>query len=102
MSRLLRPLFLAACALLLVQETALGSILVGFECEESCPDDVTDGRCAPTCLTCACVAHAEARVVVTPVPVRTLEPAVTIEPRPKLSPLDAPPADVFHVPRLRA
>jgi hypothetical protein len=42
----------------LIQETNLGSLFLGAECLETCPDDTTPGRCSPICTACSCGTHA--------------------------------------------
>ena len=95
----LRRLLLALCAVVLMQETALGSLFVGAECFESCPDDTTPGHCPPTCATCGCGSHLNP---VTPRPVRVASPASS-ECRPSceaaLPPADSHVADILHVPK---
>lgn len=40
-----------------MQETNLGSLIVGAECFEKCADDLIPGHCSPSCVTCTCGAH---------------------------------------------
>lgn len=54
----LRRLLVTLCAVVLIQETNLGSLIVGAECLEKCADDVSPGHCSPICATCACGTHA--------------------------------------------
>jgi hypothetical protein len=54
----LRRLLVALCAVVLMQETSLGSLIVGAACIEKCADDVRPGHCSPICATCACGTHA--------------------------------------------
>ncbi len=94
-----RRLLLALCAVVLMQETNLGSLLVGAACFESCPDDTTPGHCPPTCATCGCGSHLSP---VTPRPVRVASPASS-ECRPtcvaSLPPADSHLPDILHVPK---
>lgn len=41
-----------------MQETNLGSLIVGAECFEKCADDIAPGHCSPSCATCTCGSHA--------------------------------------------
>lgn len=50
----LRRIFFLFFAVFLVQETSLGSLFLGAECVETCPDDTSPGHCPPTCATCSC------------------------------------------------
>jgi hypothetical protein len=54
----LRRLLVLLCAFVLLQETNLGSLIVGAECFEKCADDITPGHCSPICATCTCGTHA--------------------------------------------
>ena len=54
----LRRLLVTLCAVVLMQETSLGSLIVGAECFEKCADDVSPGHCSPICVTCTCGTHA--------------------------------------------
>lgn len=54
----LRRLLVLLCAAVLIQETNLGSLVVGAECLEKCADDIAPGHCSPICATCACGTHA--------------------------------------------
>lgn len=94
-----RRLLLAICAVVLIQETDLGSLFLGAECFESCPDDTTQGHCPPTCVTCSCGSSVSS---VAPTPVRIASPAS----RPSRPGFEAalPPADshlpeILHVPK---
>ncbi|MCC6129126.1 MAG: hypothetical protein IT186_04295 [Acidobacteria bacterium] len=53
----LRRLLFLVFAVFLIQETNLGSLLLGAECVETCPDDTSPGHCPPTCATCSCGTH---------------------------------------------
>ena len=53
----LRRLLFLVFAVFLIQETNLGSLFLGAECVETCPDDTSPGHCPPTCATCACGTH---------------------------------------------
>lgn len=95
----LRRLLLALCAVVLMQETDLGSLLVGAECFESCPDDTTPGHCPPTCATCGCGGSVSS---VAPAPARIASPAAR-EWRPAgeaaLPPADSHLPKILHVPK---
>lgn len=53
----LRRLLFLVFAVFLIQETNLGSLYLGAECVETCPDDTSPGHCPPTCATCSCGTH---------------------------------------------
>jgi hypothetical protein len=55
----LRRVFVLLCAVILIQETNLGSLIVGTACFEKCEDDVSPGHCSPICATCTCGTHAK-------------------------------------------
>jgi hypothetical protein len=44
--------------MVLSQESNLGSLFLGAECIETCPDDTAPGHCSPICATCSCGTHA--------------------------------------------
>lgn len=50
----LRRLLVLLCAAALIQESNLGSLIVGAECLEKCADDIAPGHCSPVCATCRC------------------------------------------------
>jgi hypothetical protein len=54
----LRRLLVVLCALVLIQETSLGSLVVGAACLEKCANDVAPRQCSPICATCTCGTHA--------------------------------------------
>jgi hypothetical protein len=54
----LRRVLVLLCAVFLLQETNLGSLIVGAACPEKCADDVVPGHCSPICAACACGTHA--------------------------------------------
>ena len=96
---MLRRLFVVLCALVLIQETNLGSLAVGAGCPEKCADDVAPGHCSPICATCACGSHAS-----------PISPRVTRQSAPAASKshdlVEAAPAtgdlylsDILHVPK---
>jgi hypothetical protein len=69
----LRRILVLLCATALMQETNLGSLLLGAECIETCPDDTSSGHCSPICATCSCGTHANPvtpRATRIPAPVR--------------------------------
>lgn len=87
--------------MVLVQETSLGSLILGAECFETCPDDTTPGHCSPICATCSCGSHANP---VTPQATRLPAPA-TYDGRQladaAISPSDIHLPEILHVPKLR-
>lgn len=95
----LRRLLVALCAVVLIQETNLGSLIVGAECFEKCADDVSPGHCSPICATCTCGTHANP---VSPRITRLLAPAVAeshklVEAALTAGDLHLP--DILHVPK---
>lgn len=95
----LRRAFFLVFAILLIQETALGSLLVGAECYESCASDTSPGHCPPTCATCGCTTHANP---VPPSAVRLSSPEarkVRETLRATSSPADGHADDILHVPK---
>lgn len=93
-----RALFLVF-AIFLIQETDLGSLLLGAECYESCATDTSPGHCPPTCATCSCTTHANP---VPPSAVRLSSPEareVRETLRATASPSDAHAGDIRHVPK---
>jgi hypothetical protein len=84
----------------LLQETNLGSLIVGAECLEQCADDVAPGHCSPACATCACGTHANP---VSPKVTRLSAPAASTsrgftEAASVVGDLHLP--DILHVPKL--
>ena len=68
---MLRRVLVLACAVVLLQETNLGSLIVGAACLETCSDDDAPGHCSPVCATCGCGTHANpvsARITRLPAP----------------------------------
>jgi hypothetical protein len=95
----LRRLFFFVFALFLVQETSLGSLFLGAECVETCPDDTTPGHCPPTCATCSCGTHVNP---VSPDATRLAVPSPR-ECRPSFeataAPADRHVGEILHVPK---
>lgn len=50
----LRRVLVVLFSFFLLQETNLGSLIVGAECLERCADDVAPGHCSPICSACTC------------------------------------------------
>jgi len=87
------------CAVVLMQETNLGSLLLGAECLETCPSDTAPGHCSPACASCSCGTHANP---VAPRPTRLPAPASLDGPRRAempLAPSDGHLSDIRHVPK---
>jgi hypothetical protein len=89
---------LLAGAVLVSQVAFLVTIAFGAPCVEGCPDDGTDERCPPLCLTCPC----------SPRPVSMGRAAATVRPPTRaevvvasvtLTPREPAPAEIFHVPK---
>jgi len=87
------------CAVVLMQETNLGSLLIGAECFETCSSDTAPGHCSPVCASCSCGTHAN------PVtPRRTPLPAPASLDRPlrtetAIATSDSHLSDILHVPK---
>lgn len=95
----LRRALVLLCAVVLIQESNLGSLAVGADCLEKCADDIAPGHCSPICATCACGTHASpiaSRVTRLPVPA-LLESRKFAEAA--LSPGDLHLPDILHVPK---
>ena len=95
----LRRALVLLCAVVLIQETNLGSLIVGAECFEKCADDVSPGHCSPSCATCTCGTHANP---VSPRLTRLPAPATSksrgfAEAAPASGDLHLP--DILHVPK---
>lgn len=95
----LRRLLVMLCAAVLIQESNLGSLILGAECFETCPDDATPGHCSPICATCSCGTHANP---VTPQATQLPAPA-TFDARQladaSVSPRDLHLPEILHVPK---
>lgn len=95
----LRRLLLVLCSVVLLQETNLGSLLIGAECFETCPEDTSPGHCTPICATCACGTHASP---LSPRPVKVAAPVSRVS-RPfceaVVPPADCAVEDILHVPK---
>ena len=97
--RFARILVAVLCAMVVAQQTNLGSLAFGDECRDGCPDGGESHRCPLNCASCACVGHG------TPVSLTLFTPAIV---RPAVDRLrcDEPkriaeprPDAIFHVPR---
>lgn len=95
----LRRVLILLCAAALIQETNLGSLVVGADCLEKCADDIAPGHCSPVCATCTCGTQAN-----------PIAPCVTHLPAPAalegcdvaeaaLSPGNMHLPDILHVPK---
>lgn len=95
----LRRFLVLLCAVVLIQETNLGSLFVGAECLETCPDDTTPGHCSPVCASCSCGTRV---ISVTPQLTRLPAPA-SFDGRPfadaAVSLGDTHLSDILHVPK---
>ena len=49
-----KRVFVVLFSFFLLQETNLGSLIVGAACLERCANDVAPGHCSPICSACAC------------------------------------------------
>lgn len=99
MRRILRIAVLAAVAVLAVLETPSGSLVFGFECRESCPDDIADGRCPPACTSCVCVPHGRAVTLAAGLAVADVTPVAGIDGLAVTPPVEPRAVDIPHVPR---
>lgn len=97
--RLFQVGFVTACALFIVQETGVGSLLFGVDCVETCPDELSDGRCSPACTACSCTSHGRVVALATAGMSSDTDCAgPAAEPRETL-PVAPPPVEIFHVPK---
>jgi hypothetical protein len=55
--RLARIFFVGFFVTMVAQQTNLGSLLFGDECQDNCPDSSGSHRCPLSCTSCACVGH---------------------------------------------
>ena len=89
---------LLALSLLVLGISVLSTAPLG-SCEEGCPDDDSEGRCAPFCAECSCCPH-PGPLMVRPAP---LSPAPTpaVEIAERAAPTPKPPhsPEIFHVPK---
>ncbi len=95
----LRTLLVLLCTAALIQESDLGSLIVGAECLEMCADDIAPGHCSPVCATCTCGTQASPmapRVACLSTPA-ALESCDVAEA--SLSPGDMHLPDILHVPK---
>jgi hypothetical protein len=95
----LRRALVLLCAAILMQATNLGSLVLGTECFETCPDDTAAGLCSPICTTCSCGTHANP---VTPHATRIPPPASFDGyqlAEAAASPSDTHRSDILHVPK---
>jgi hypothetical protein len=94
-----RILLVGFCVTMVAQQTNLGSLLFGDECQDDCPDNGTSNRCPLSCTSCACVGHGTPVSFECPVPF-TVRPVVMRVQRdePKRLP-DPQPDAIFHVPK---
>jgi hypothetical protein len=97
--RLARILLVGFCVTMVAQQTNLGSLLFGDECQDNCPDSSTSHRCPLSCTSCACVGHGTPVTMALPVPF-TVRPVVIRVARDKRKRLPDPQPDaIFHVPK---
>ncbi|HEX2799711.1 MAG TPA: hypothetical protein VHQ44_08565 [Thermoanaerobaculia bacterium] len=95
----LRRVLVLLCAAVLIQETSLGSLVVGAACLEKCANDTAPGHCSPICAACTCGTHANpvsARVTRLPVPAASKSHAF-VEAAPAAGDQHLP--DILHVPK---
>ena len=97
--RLARIVLVGFCATIFAQQTNIGSLLFGDECQDNCPDSGTSNRCPLNCTSCACAGHGTPVSFALPV-FFTVRPVVirTQSDKPKQLP-DPPPHAIFHVPK---
>lgn len=97
----MRAIALCLAAAFAVQATGALELLEAPPCcpGEDCPDENDEGRCSPSCATCAVAKVVQARVLpVLDAPTTTAE-ADRALPRALDAPPDGVHADVFHPPR---
>jgi hypothetical protein len=84
---------------MVAQQTNLGSLLFGDECQDNCPDSSSSHRCPLSCTSCACVGHGTPVSATPPSHAavrRVLARVQCDEPRRIQDPL---PDAIFHVPK---
>lgn len=98
-SRWVQLLLVAFCVAILGQQTSLGSLVLGDECTERCPEDAAQGRCAPGCISCSCPTHGSAINLATLVAEPEAAPIAPFETDDRKASADEIPDAVFHVPK---
>lgn len=96
---MLRRVLVLLFAVVLMQETNLGSLFIGAECFETCSSDTAPGHCSPVCASCSCGTHANP---VTPRLTRLPAPASFDGPRRTemaIATSDSHLSDILHVPK---
>lgn len=76
-----------------------GTVVEAKFCTESCPDDDSDGQCAPMCSDCTCCAHPPLMTIASEMKL-SLTMTGSNSPELKLTlPLSPEPDDILHVPK---
>ncbi|MBL9037493.1 MAG: hypothetical protein JNG84_03155 [Archangium sp.] len=96
---MIRVLLAIGLALYVALAAGEVSVLGGFVCAEQCPDDDSDGQCAPDCADCACCPHL--RLSASLVEVSTVLPgqAQRVLEQPQAQPPSPDVDDILHVPK---
>lgn len=86
-------------AVVLSAYVALATGDVPGACSQSCPDDDSQGQCAPDCTDCACCTHLRSPVLVVELKLSVPLMGAVIPERPLLVPQSPEPGDILHVPK---
>ena len=97
--RVARVVFAVSCVLALAQQSNLGSLCLGDDCPQSCPDDIGPHRCDLGCAGCACVGNGTPLSLAPPVPPAPRIEGAIFESEPPSRLPDPRPDTMFHVPR---
>ena len=93
-----RGLAVALLAILAVQ--FLGAMAFTSVCVEPCPDDTEETSCPPVCALCTSCTHGQQAIVQLASDGAPLTTTHQVVPKPLLSIVSQPAADIFHVPLL--
>ncbi|MBK7863299.1 MAG: hypothetical protein IPJ65_32805 [Archangiaceae bacterium] len=88
-----------ALAVVLSAYVALATGDVPGACSQSCPDDDSQGQCAPDCTDCACCLHLRLSMAVAELKVSVPATGEVVPERPMLTPQSPEPGDILHVPK---
>ena len=93
-----RFLFILGTIFCLAQSAGLADALAPEPCQQACPNDDTDGQCAPMCTDCVCCPHQQpvllaCRIVPAPSP-----PIELAEIRAAIGSPSARSNEILHIP----
>jgi hypothetical protein len=76
-----------------------GVLLEPRDCSQHCPDDGSDGTCAPNCLDCVCCPHLKVMTVASEARSSSPRQAPCIPDREQVAPPSPEPDDILHIPK---